>query len=57
MMDIHVTGIGKDRQTLFYMFQHGDSHRFIWSSRKQRQIIDYIMCHQKLSDIVLEASM
>jgi len=56
-MDIHVTGIGKDRQTLFYMFQHGDSHRFIWSSRKQRQIIDYIMCHQKLSDIVLEASM
>jgi hypothetical protein len=35
-------------------FQHKDSHKYMWSARGQRSIIDYIICNRKLSEMVLD---
>jgi exonuclease III len=35
-------------------FQHKDSHKYTWSARGQRSIIDYIICNKKLSEMVLD---
>jgi hypothetical protein len=34
--------------------QHKDSHKYTWSARGQRSIIDYVICNKKLSEMVLD---
>jgi exonuclease III len=35
-------------------FQHRDSHKYTWSARGLRSIIDYTICNKKLSEMVLD---
>ena len=37
------------------MFEHKDSHKFTWEARNTRSIIDYILCNNRISDMVLDA--
>jgi endonuclease/exonuclease/phosphatase family metal-dependent hydrolase len=36
------------------LFQHKDSHKYTWSARDQRSVIDYIIYNKKLSEMVLD---
>jgi hypothetical protein len=43
-----------DLKIMNIFFQHKHAHKYIWSARGSRSIIDYIICNQKTANLILD---
>jgi endonuclease/exonuclease/phosphatase family metal-dependent hydrolase len=43
-----------DLKIMNTFFQHKDAHKYTWSARGSRSIIDYIICNQKTANFILD---